>query len=215
MTTTTQQKTTLPKRTLPKLNTDPVLREIEVLGGELAELSQQRKGAMRTAVHSRAAAEQAAREVEAAAEKDRQAFREAALNDKPDPGRVHELKAENAAARAHREAEGATLAANALAVKLRQAIEGEAGAKLLADLDDRITTTLERLRDRLSPIEDDLGELAVLTALGEQAERTRKPTARGISAGRGPDVERLPKIGSESPARMVELLKVYDPRPER
>jgi hypothetical protein len=217
---TATKTTTLPARRLPGLSTDPVPVALEAMGGEAAELGKRRKAAVREAVHLRSASQDAARAVEAAAEKDREAFRQAALDDKPtDPGRAHELKAQAAAEKAHRAAEGATLKANALAVKVRIAVTGEQGAEALSTLDARMTKALERLREHCGPVEVDLAELAALAAAKDQIERARRPNRRGIPAPRSTGTDALPKVhvngGPNSPAHLVELLKVYEPRQER
>jgi hypothetical protein len=216
---TTATKTTLPRRALPKLNVEPVLVGAEQLDGELGELSKRRKEAIRKAVKLRSAADAAARQVEAAAEQDQRAFREASLEDKPDPGRRFEVKAQGEAEKAHREAEGATLEANALADELRGAVKGEAGAKLIAGVDARTTKAQERFRDHLELVEEDIAEMAALTALAEQVERARQPNRTHISSGRGPDVNSMKQIhvngGGNTPAGLVALLKGYDPRREQ
>lgn len=215
----TTTKTTLPTRQLPELNIDPAPVALEAMGGEAAELAKRRKAGVREAVRLRAAAQDAAHAVEAAAEKDREAFRQAALDAKPsDPGRVHELKAQAAAETAHRLAEGATLASNGLAVKVRDTIQGDQGAEAISTLDVRITEAQERLREHLEPVEEDLAELGALVAAADQVERARMPNRRGIPASRSSGADALKPIhcntGPNSPARLVELLKVYEPRQE-
>ena len=210
---TTATKTTLPRRSLPVLNVDPVPVALEAMGGEGAELAKRRKAAMREAHHLRAASDDAARAVEAAAEQDVEAFRQAALEEKPDPGRRHEIKAQAAAEKAFREAEGATLKSNALAVHVTNAITGEPGAEALTALDGRMSKAQERLREHLEPVEEDLAELAAIAAAIEQIEKARKPNRRGMPQPRS---GALPSIhvngGPHAPAHLIELIKAHEPR---
>jgi hypothetical protein len=215
----TTATTTLPRRDLPTLRRDQLPLVVESLGGPLSDVSRQRREAFAAAVKLRAKAADAWRAVEKAAEKDRQAFRAAAIDDKPDPGRTYELKATREAEQLHREAEGATLRANSLAAELREAIAGKPGEQQLEEANSRIDKALEALTEHLTPVDDDLATLAALTAALEQIEATRKPGISHIPGGRGPEVGGLKQIhvngGGNGPAHLVALLREYDPRREQ
>ncbi|MEK6328210.1 MAG: hypothetical protein AABM66_11910 [Actinomycetota bacterium] len=214
----TTTKTTLPRRELPRLSRERPPQGIEALGGPFPELAAKCKETMRAAVMARSAFERAERAVEAAADQDRAAFREAALNGKQDPGRTHELAATAEAEKLHREAEGATLAVNAVRAEIRQALRGEPGKQGAVELHTRLDKVGERRREHCEPLLDDLAEEALVTALVETVETEQKSDRPYIAGGRGPEVEGLERIhvngGGNAPAHLVELLKEYDPRRE-
>jgi hypothetical protein len=209
---------TLPRRKLPKLDRDNVPQGLEALGGPFPELVAKRKETMREAVMARSAFEKAQAQEGPAADRDTVAYREASLHGKPDPGRQHEMKAIAETERLHREAEGATLAANAVLAETRQAIRGEPGKQGAVELAARLDEARARRRKHLESVLDDLAEEALVTVLIELVEREQKSDRPYLAGGRGPEVESLKHVhvngGPNAPGHLVELLKEYDPRRE-
>jgi hypothetical protein len=217
--TTPKAATTLPRRTLPALQKDRAPLGIESLGEPWATLVPAQRERFAEAVKLRSAHEDAEREIEQAAARDREAFKQAAIEDKPDPGRRHELKAVAEAEAAYTAALTATDLSNQANRDVAAAVRGEPGEQLAREIGNRIDDARARLAEHLDPVAGDLGEMAALAAIGEAVEQTRKHDHGQMAGGRSANVTDLAPLylhgNPIAPALVVELLRDYDPRKGR
>ncbi len=211
-TTTAPRKSTpaagLDRRPLPELRRDRTPAALAVLGDPFEGLVRERDERFAAAVSARSALKIAEQEIERAADRDREAFRQAALDGKPDPGRREEMAATVALEAAYTAALGCTDLANQAARDLFASIEGKGGDTAVAEIEQRITTARERLGEHLSVVEGDLAEIHGFAQLAEGIERARKrgDARQGWAARhRDPVIHARPA----SPGLIVDTLREF------
>jgi hypothetical protein len=158
---------------LPPLDRGPVPPEFAALNPEFRRLLKQRTEILKEATSARAEYQRKEKQLIDAREQDGEAFAQAALDGKPDPGREHEAEAIRELDEAHRKATGQTLAANKLNQQIRTAVTGKAGETALAKAEEEIAKAVESLAANASSALADLAAISNYGRLVEQLTKAR------------------------------------------
>ena len=198
-------------RELPRLRTDHVPLALDsATGFDIAAHYRELRDEARRA---RSAAEDAERAQHQAAVGDSAAASDAAYAGKKLPSRSREAKAAEDTETKRREAEAATQAANRALAEIVATVHAEPGAQLQGQVAESIEGVRARLAEHLAPVAEDVAELVGLAGFQQWLAKARKSDNGRLPAGRGQNAKSIHvNSGANDPARLVELLREWDPR---
>lgn len=171
---------------LPKIERASVPPELATLHPTFKKLLATRTKAISQATQARTEYDRKTKALTEARKKDSEAFTQAALNDKPDPGRTHESTAIRELDEAHRTAEGHINAANIATREIQATINGDTGTKALETCEEKTAKALQSLSEHATVALADLAEISAYARITEILQKTRKGKTRYSTVASAP-----------------------------